>query len=197
MMMTWRSHGDPTDRKGVTHKPTTFAASVHLSKGRTDEETLASVSNDLAATFAALEMVLDELSNHPSLRVLRVDLNVVAPPTMPFDKSARRFVDRKHKSIMESVGNITAAFVRLLDQQTSLKNVKIGLDPALAACVDAEQLTNRRERTNQRRMAVLSSRHARMGADSTLAMLPEGVLAAVLDAALPMDQTVEVLPLRK
>ncbi len=172
-------------------------ASVHLTKHATEEETLVSVSDDLAATFAALEMVLRELSHQTSLRVLRVDINVVAPPTLPFDKSARRFVSREHRSIMQSVDNITAAFARMLDEHTGLKQVKIGLDPALAACFDAASLTNRRQRVDARRTAVLASRHARLGADSPLAVLPEGVLAVVLDAALPVDQTVEVLPLRK
>lgn len=140
--------------------PTSITASVHLSKGSSADDTRALVSDNIAATFAALEMVLRELRRQPSLRALRVDINVVLPPLMPFERSAP-LVDPSYQPIKNSMSNITAAFQRLLDENTSLKHVKIGLDPSLAVCFDTEALTQRRQRVLERRAAVVASRHAR------------------------------------
>lgn len=170
-----------------------ITASVHVSKGATEDDTRASVSDNIAATFAALEMVLRELRRQPGLRALRVDINVVAPPLLPLERPTL-LVDPSYQPIKDSVSNITAAFARLLDENTSLKHVKIGLDPSLAACFDTAALTERRQRALQRRAAVLSSKYS---AFTPLAMLPDDLLAVVLEQALPLDQRVEVVPLRK
>lgn len=132
---------------------------MHVSKGSSVEDTRASASDNIAATFAALEMVLRELRRQPGLRALRVDINMVSPPLMPFERPAL-LVDPSYQPIKDSVSNITAAFMRLLDENTSLKHVKIGLDPSLAACFETQVLIERRARALDRRAAVLSSKHA-------------------------------------
>lgn len=166
---------------------------MHLSKGATDDDTRASASDNIAATFAALEMVLRELRRQRGLRALRVDINVVVPPMLPFTGHPTPLVDPNYQPIKDSVSNITAAFVQLLDHNTSLKHVKIGLDPSLAPCFDTQALTDRRACALTRRAAVVSCKHG----TSPLASLPDDLLAVVLQQALPIDQRVEVVALRK
>lgn len=172
-----------------------LGVTVHLSTSASDAECLdVSVGNDVAATCAAMELLLRELRHQSSLRYLRLDFNVLASSYSPFQQPACRFLGTE--AVCHSIELLTAALRKLLDTNTGIKTFKLGLHQRLYELFDRREMFSVCRRLDQR-IALLLGKHDRVGARSPVLDVPSELLSSILNIALPLDQSVEVLPLRK
>lgn len=95
------------------------AVTVHLATCPSDPERLEdTVGDDVAATCAAMDLLLTELRGQRSLRYLRIDLNVLATTCSPLDRPAPLL---GNEAVCRSIDLLTGGLRALLDVNSGIK----------------------------------------------------------------------------